>query len=212
MNIDSIIFDLDGTLWSAINGILKSWKTVLSKYPNIKKEITAADLESCMGLQVKEIGNKLFPELDEDFQMKLLKEHFATEQIILSEQGGILYPNVEETLTELAKNYKLFIVSNCQAGYIPCFYRSHKLDKYFIDSECSGVTGLSKAENIKLIIKRNNLRNPIYVGDTALDASSSRSAGIPFVYASYGFGNVAEYDYVVEEFEELLTLVRESKN
>jgi phosphoglycolate phosphatase len=159
-----------------------------------------------MGLTINEIGKKLFPDLDEDFQMKLMKECCDTEQVYLGEHGGILFPKLEETLKKLSKRYKLFIVSNCQDGYIQCFFKAHKLDKYFIDFECSGVTGLSKGENNKLIIERNNLKSPIYVGDTNKDAESAKVAEIPFVYARYGFGNVEEYDYVIDSFEEILTL------
>lgn len=38
------------------------------------------------------------------------------------------------------------------------FFKAHKLDKYFIDYECPGRTGLPKGENIKLIVERNNLK------------------------------------------------------
>ncbi|WP_160684841.1 HAD family hydrolase [Clostridium sp. C2-6-12] len=206
MNIDSIIFDLDGTLWNSIEGVCDAWKTVLSKYPNIKRVVTPKDMEGCMGLQVNEIGKKLFPDLDEDFQMKLMKECCDAEQVYLGEHGGKLYPKLEETLKVLSEKYKLFIVSNCQDGYIQCFFKAHKLDKYFNDIECSGVTGLSKGENNKIIIKRNKLKSPIYVGDTNGDAQSAKVAEIPFVYARYGFGNVKEYDYVIDSFEEMLTL------
>jgi len=58
-----------------------------------------------------------------------------------------------------------------------------------------------------LIIQRNNLINPVYVGDTEGDLKASRYAGIPFIYARYGFGNVKEFDYVIDSFEELLNLV-----
>lgn len=206
MNIDSIIFDLDGTLWNAIEGVCGAWKTILSKYPNITKVITPKDMEGCMGLQINEIGKKLFPDLDENFQMKLMKECCETEQVYLGEHGGVLYPKLEETLKALSEKYKLFIVSNCQEGYIQCFFKAHKLDLYFDDFECSGVTGLSKGENNKIIIQRNNLKSPIYVGDTNGDAESAKVAEIPFVYARYGFGNVEEYDYVIDSFEEILTL------
>ena len=40
MNIDSIIFDLDGTLWNVVEGVCGVWKTVLSKYPKITKIVT----------------------------------------------------------------------------------------------------------------------------------------------------------------------------
>lgn len=206
MNIDSIIFDLDGTLWNSIEGVCGAWKAILENYPSITRVITTKDMEGCMGLTINEIGKKLFPDLDEDFQMKLMKECCETEQVYLAEHGGILFPKLEETLKKLSEKHKLFIVSNCQDGYIQCFFKAHKLDKYFIDFECSGVTGLSKGENNKLIIERNNLKSPIYVGDTNKDAESAKVAEIPFVYARYGFGNVEEYDYVIDSFEEILTL------
>jgi phosphoglycolate phosphatase len=206
MNIDSIIFDLDGTLWNAIEGVCGAWKDILSKYNNIKRVITPKDMEGCMGLQISEIGKKLFPDLDEDFQLKLMKECCETEQVYLGEYGGRLYPKLEETLKKLFEKHKLFIVSNCQNGYIQCFFKAHKLDKFFIDFECSGVTGLSKGENNKIIMERNNLKSSIYVGDTMGDAESAKVAEIPFIYARYGFGNVEEYDYVIDSFEEILTL------
>ncbi|WP_416828805.1 HAD family hydrolase [Ectobacillus polymachus] len=206
MNIDSIIFDLDGTLWNVVEAVCGARKTILSKYPNITKVVTPKDIEECMGLQIHEVGKKLFPDLDEDFQMKLMKEFGETEQVYLGEHGGILYPKLEETLKNLSEKYKLFIVSNCQDGYIQCFFKAHKLNKYFSDFECAGVTGLSKGENNKIIMERNKLKSPIYVGDTNLDAESAIVADIPFVYARYGFGHVEEYDYVIDSFEEILTL------
>ena len=135
-----------------------------------------------------------------------MKEFCETEQAYLEEHGGILFPKLEETLKRLSQKYKLFIVSNCQDGYIQCFFKAHKLNKYFLDYECWGVTGLSKGENNKIIMERNQLKGPIYVGDTNGDAEAAKVAGIPFVFARYGFGNVEEYDFVIDSFEELLTL------
>jgi phosphoglycolate phosphatase len=207
LDIDSIIFDLDGTLWSSLEGVCDVWNMILAKHSNIKRVILPNDMEKCMGDTINVIGKKLFPELDENSQMNLMKECCDAEQIYLGEHGGVLYPKLEDTLSTLSEKYKLFIVSNCQDGYIQCFFKAHKLDKYFTDFECSGKTGLSKGENNKIIIQRNSLRNPIFVGDTNGDAESAIVAGIPFVYAKYGFGNVEKYDYVIESFEALLTIV-----
>lgn len=73
----------------------------------------------------------------------------------LAEQGGMLYEKVGEVLKVLSKKYKLLIVSNCQSGYIEAFYEYHKLQKYFVDFENPGRTGLTKGENINLVIERN---------------------------------------------------------
>lgn len=206
MMIDSIIFDLDGTLWDTADAVCSIWNIILKKYPHIKKKVTIEEVEGCMGLQAEEISRKLFPDLQEDTQKRLMDELSEAELSYLGDNGGMLYPNLEETLRQVAQKHKLFIVSNCQDGYIQCFFKAHKLDQYFADFECSGATGLPKGENIKLIIQRNNLKSSIYVGDTNRDADSAKAAQIPFVYASYGFGNVAQYDFRIDRFEDIMKI------
>ena len=84
----------------------------------------------------------------------------------------------------------------------------YNLDKYFVDFECPGRTGLPKAENIKLVVERNNLKHPVYVGDTQGDANAAKGANVPFIYAQYGFGSVEEFQDKIESFEELLKIVK----
>ena len=206
MKYEGIIFDLDGTLWDSTNEICHTWRQVLSQYPDIKTDITVESLYSCMGLQMEEIAAKLFPQLDKKEQLKLLNECCEFENIYLAEHGGTLYPQLQDTIEKLAQKHKLFIVSNCQDGYIQSFFTAHKLDKYFTDFDSAGKTGLTKGENNKLIIERNHLKSAIYVGDTLGDANSAIDAKIPFVFARYGFGNVKKYDFVIDHFNEILKL------
>jgi HAD hydrolase, family IA, variant 1 len=203
---DSIIFDLDGTLWNATEAICKTWNIVLKDYPDIREPITMKELESCMGMLLDDISRKLFPKESPKLQKELIDKCCNLEVEYLAEHGGNLFPYEEETLKYLSKKYKLFIVSNCQSGYIESYFDGHGFNKYFTDIECAGNTGLEKGENNKLIIKRNGLKCPVYVGDTQSDLDSARIAEIPFVYASYGFGAVKEYDYIIKSFEELQTL------
>ena len=204
--MNSIIFDLDGTLWDSRDAVAAVWNKVINQYENINKEITTDDLKKTMGLPFDEVGKRLLPDFDNELREKILKECIDVENDYLREQGGILYENLESVLKNLSQKYKLFIVSNCQEGYIEAFYDYHKLEKYFIDYENPGRTGLSKGENIKLIIERNQLSNPVYVGDTDGDQKAAKQAGIPSVYARYAFGEVTEYDYVIDRFDELLEL------
>lgn len=111
--MDSLIFDLDGTLWDSTDVVVTAWNGVLKRYKEVKKEITAADLKGIMGLQVKEAGKILFPEVEEAIQRQLMRECCEVECHYLSQQGGRLYPDLEKVLHVLSKKYKLFIVSNC---------------------------------------------------------------------------------------------------
>jgi phosphoglycolate phosphatase len=207
LNIDSIIFDLDGTLWEPTSVVLKAWNEVLKERKDVDKPITKEQMESTMGLQLPQIGEKLFPKLDSETQMELMRSCCSIERDLIRREGGILYPNLEETLIKLSNKYPLSIVSNCQCGYIEAFFAYHKLEKLFIDFESAENTGFSKGENIKLVMQRNGLKNPIYVGDTQGDCDAAKIAGVPFVYAGYGFGKVTEYDYRIESIEQLTGLV-----
>ncbi|WP_409251290.1 HAD family hydrolase [Bacillus sp. SCS-153A] len=204
--MDSIIFDLDGTLWDPIDSVLIVWNRVLQDNKTNVCELKREDFRRTMGLQIQEIGRKLFPDLEENEQKQLLEKCCEAESDYLGINGGQLYDNLEKVLSLLSQKYKLYIVSNCQAGYIEAFYRFHKLDRFFLDYENPGRTGLSKGENIQLVMERNNLSSPVYVGDTEGDRQAAIYAGIPFVYAEYGFGKVEDYDYVIKDLEGLIPL------
>ncbi|CAM4027530.1 HAD family hydrolase [Mesobacillus thioparans] len=202
--MDSIIFDLDGTIWDPIDIVLSAWNGVIRKSNQINRELTRKDFEGTMGLQMDEISRRFFPALNDQERQKIIKDCCEVEHSFIEKNGGVLFPNVENVLKELSQKYKLYIVSNCQDGYIEAFYKFHRFDQYFLDFENPGRTGLSKGENINLIIQRNNLSNPVYVGDTKGDLEAARFANIPFIYAEYGFGQVSQYDIKIESFEELL--------
>ncbi|WP_416144794.1 HAD family hydrolase [Planococcus koreensis] len=204
--MDSIIFDLDGTIWDPIDTVLGAWNSILTREE--MNELTREELAATMGMQMDEVGMTLFPALSKERREQLIHECWSLETSFLAKRGGALYENVENVLAELSQKYKLYIVSNCQDGYIEVFYDYHKLEKYFLDFENPGRTSLSKGENINLVIERNSLSKPVYVGDTEGDLKAAKFAGIPFIYAKYGFGYASEYDEAVESFDELLRVFK----
>ena len=178
MKKDAIIFDMDGTLWDAAQQILNSWNHVITELKVDRDPITMEELESMLGKTMDNIAVSLFPFLQPERAIEVLDRCGEYENAYLRENGGKLYEGLEDTLKILQKDYDLYIVSNCQSGYIEAFLEHYRYQKYFKDIEC--------------IIERNGLQNPIYVGDTKGDYDSSRKAGISFIYAAYGFGNVTE--------------------
>lgn len=203
--MDSIIFDLDGTLWNPLEVSVAVWNKVLADN-GVDEQLSKDDLRGIMGMQADQVGEKLFPHLSKAQCEKLTEESSELECVYLRKQGGQLYEGVERVLEHLSQKYNLYIVSNCQEGYIESFYEYHGLDPHFVDFENPGRTGLSKGENIQLIMERNDVAEAVYVGDTNGDREAAKAAGIPFVFATYGFGDADEFDYVIEEFEELLKL------
>ena len=205
--VDSILFDLDGTLWDSTEIVAEAWNEVLAKEPKVDMTLTADDLRRLFGRPLPVIASMLFTELPENEQLDLMDRCCHQEHIALSKKCGTLFPELENTLRILQKNYKLFIVSNCEDGYIETFLKASGLASYFTDFECPGNSGLLKGDNNKLVIERNQLKAPVYVGDTQGDADAASYAGIPFIFARYGFGSVESYKYSVDAFAQLPDLI-----
>ncbi|WP_300384334.1 HAD-IA family hydrolase, partial [Clostridium sp.] len=142
--------------------------------------------------------------LPKERALEIMKICCAVEDKHLEKTGGTLYPKLEETLSKLDEDYDLYIVSNCQEGYIETFLKLYNLEKYFKDFESAGKTSLSKGENIKLIVERNNIEQAIYVGDTQGDYNATKIAKVPFVHAKYGFGTINEKTEKIEKLEDII--------
>lgn len=201
-----IIFDMDGTLWDSAVQVAESWSQVVAKQYSPEKVITALDLQKVMGLTMDKLAQALFPELSERKRMALLEACCKAENEYLRQHGGSLYPDVEETLQALQKEYPLYIVSNCQSGYIEAFLEYYHFESYFQDIECFGNNGLKKGENIRKIVSRNHLEAAVYVGDIQGDFDASEEAGVGFIHAAYGFGTIRQQVPSIQKFSELLQI------
>lgn len=189
-----IIFDVDGTLWDTTDVVAKAWNKAVEKTKVNREAITGDLLKKEFGKPMNVIADDLFPELDEETKQEIMRvcceyEHGFLEAACTEE---MLYEGVRETFAALAKRCRICIVSNCQCGYIELFLQKTGLEDCVTDIECYGNTLKSKGENIKAVVLRNHLEDPVYVGDTAGDYEASVEAGVPFILAAYGFGDAAD--------------------
>ena len=159
-----------------------------------------------MGLQMDEIARRLFPGETSERQALLMDACVQAENAYLRKHGANLYPALQETLDVLHRRYPLYIVSNCQSGYIEAFLAAHRLEPFFSGFSCFGDTGYSKGENIRLLVAQQGLQYPWYVGDTQGDLEAARYAEVPFVHAAYGFGCADCADARIQTFSDLLQL------
>ena len=201
---EAVLFDLDGTLWDSSREVLLCWNRVLSP---LGRSITAEELSRLMGLTPREIGDVQFPDLPPRERYALTDRCLDAESPYLFERGARLYPQVRETLRLLHQRYFIGLVSNCTEEYAQAFFHAHGLSSLFDDHETAGRTGLDKGENISLLLARNDIRRAVYVGDTAKDLAAARAAGIPFLFASWGFGALPEDQPSLTRFSELVEAV-----
>ncbi len=198
-----IIFDMDGTLWDSADGVAKSWTQVIHNEYKKDMNITEADVKAVMGKTMDVIAQIVFPELDKEAQQALLEKCCDWENEYLRRNGGKLFPELEDTLKKLKKRYHLYIVSNCQSGYIEAFLDYYNFGPYFEDIECYGNNEKSKGDNIRLVMERNGLEQTIYVGDIQGDYDATMQAGATFIHAKYGFGTINTEVAEIEKFSDL---------
>ena len=210
MKFDGLILDVDGTIWNTTGIVAEAWnKTIDTFFPQVP-HVNAEILKGQFGKTMDVIADNLFGVLSAEDKKILMEKCCIYEQkALLDNTKNITYEGVIETLKKLSSIIPIFIVSNCQSGYIELVIEKNKITPLIKDFECFGNTGKSKAENIKLIASRNGLKTPVYVGDTQGDYEACKEAGVPFIWAAYGFGKPEDNNYYakIDSFTQLESLL-----
>lgn len=205
-----LIFDMDGTLWDSSENVAASWNEKLRELGYIERPaVTQQDIMRVMGLTMDKIADIIFADFSKEQRMALLDRCCEYENEYLRRHGAVLYPLLGETLHLLRQKYPLFIVSNCQQGYIEAFLDHYPFGDCFTDIECYGNNLKSKGENIALIAARNGLEQAYYIGDIQGDYDAAQQAGVGFIHAAYGFGTINVKVPALKAFSDLPALLEQ---
>ncbi len=196
-----IIFDLDGTLWDSTETATCAWNEVFER--NNLRKIVVEELQGVMGLDLPTSLKVLHP----DCEISLVDQIIAAEAKHFKDVKLGIYDNVAHVIKQLSKDHRLFIVSNCQSGYIDLFLDAFDLRRYFTDYLCWEDTLAIKGETIQLLMARNSIVDTCYVGDTSGDKAAAEYARIPFIYAAYGFGKVVDCERKIADISALPALI-----
>ena len=210
ISVESLIFDIDGTLWDSRALVAEGYNIQLKAEGYDRFFVTAEDFLPLFGKVMTEIADVIFAELPPRQRYPLMERCMDTENRYLHENPcNIGYPGIRETLERLSKTHRLFIVSNSQCGYPELCMDKLGLTPYISGHLCFGDTGTEKGETIRRLMQQHDITSAVYIGDTQGDLEASRQAGIPFVFAAYGFGEPDEWDAKIETVAQLETLFGE---
>ena len=207
MEFESLIFDIDGTLWDSRALVAEGWNDRLRIEGKDHLCMTPEELTPLFGKVAKDLADVLFASLPEEERMPLMDRCMDHEIGYLQKnECRVGYPGVKETLEKLSEKYRLFIVSNSQSGYPQVCIEKLGITNLIQGHLCFGDTLTCKGETILKLMKDHGITAACYIGDTQGDAEAAAMAGLPFVYCAYGFGNVKEYWKSINRFEELTTI------
>ena len=208
MTRNAVIFDIDGTLTNSTSAIIRSWNRYLSSLDCPVHLLDEELAGSLMGKTMDEWAMAVLPgmPLSKARPITVTLEQIENDEIRANGTG--LYPFVKETFESLNQNYDLFILSNCGKGYIEAVMDYAGITPYVKGHLCNGDTGLDKPDNMRKMIEDYHMHCPVYVGDTARDEECCREVGIPFIYVSWGFGDVPDAQYRADSMKELPDVIR----
>lgn len=199
---DSLIFDLDGTLWDAVQTYSDAWNLFFGR-KELEQRTSKKELDGLMGLEEGRFLEIMLPSFSPSDRSRHYKEIVEIQYDLIDSQGGFIYEGVIDGLERLTKRYPLFIVSNCPEHTIRHFQRYARVDDLITDSLSHGQNYRPKNENIRELMHKHDLQNPLYIGDTDGDRIQSEMAGVPFVFVEYGFGNSSKYLLCFKSFSDL---------
>jgi phosphoglycolate phosphatase len=217
VNVDTIIFDFDGTLFNGEVLSLPIYEECLSilinefkynlRFPSKEKIL------SYFGQQQDEIYEDLLhnanPEIIDAFAECIEK----TEVAAFQEGKGELYEGVQEVLKELKKRaYKLAICTNAREDYFDAAVERFELDRYFKLMYAAGMfEGKDKNWMVKQLVTKLNANNSFaVVGDRHHDIEAAKNNNGIAIGCAYGFGlqEVKKADIIISDFKELLQIFK----
>ena len=205
---DGLILDIDGTIWNTTGIVSVAWNKAIDISGYKVKKVNAQILQKEFGKTMNVIAQDLWPELSDSDRDILLSYCCTEEQIALrNNELDICYSGVIDSIKKISLALNVYIVSNCQNGYIELMLEKTGLSDYVKDFECYGRTGKGKAENILMLAARNSVKNPVYVGDTQGDCDACLQISVPFIWASYGFGTASTYIEKISSFPKLQSVL-----
>ena len=207
MNYESLIFDIDGTLWDSRQLVAEGYNIQLKAEGLDHLCVDAETLRPLFGKVMTEIADAILAPIAPPERYDLMERCMKTENdYLFANECKIGYPRVKETLEELAKKYRLFIVSNSQCGYPELCIEKLGLTPYIEGHMCFGDTGTSKGKTIRTLMDKHKIGSCIYIGDTQGDLEACKEAGIPFIFCGYGLGQAESYDEKIDSIDQLLEM------
>ena len=207
MNCESLIFDIDGTLWDSRALVAEGYNIQLEREGFQHLFVNADILKPLFGKTMTEIADVLLASIDPTERYGLMERCMATEnEYLFQNPCQIGYPGVKETVAKLSETYRLFIVSNSQCGYPELCMEKLGLAPYIEGHLCFGDTGTSKGQTILTLIKKHNIHSCVYIGDTQGDREACLEAGVPFIFCTYGLGQAESWDAKIDAIDELLNM------
>lgn len=214
MIVNTVIFDLDGTLLNTLEDIKDSVNFALKEFNFPVRSIN--EVNKYVGNGAKHLIDHMVPEHTnpevtmECFQV--YQKHYTQN----SNNKTCPYDGILPLLKQLKdKEQKLAIVSNKFDSSVKALCQNYFSDYITVAiGESQAVARKPAPDSVFTAISELNadINNVIFVGDSEVDVKTAHNAGVPCVGVTWGFRNrevlkTAGADYIIDKPEELIEII-----
>ncbi|TDQ08217.1 HAD family hydrolase [Pedobacter metabolipauper] len=181
MKIETVIFDLDGTIADTLPLCIAAFKKSIE--PFLNAEISEADIVATFGPSEEGTIRKLIPDNEQEGIKNYLK-HYEE----LHHTCPVPFPGIKALLEVLKGNgVQLAMVTGKGLRSTRLSLKQFDLEPYFEVMETGSPEGPNKINGIRNILTRLNadITTSIYVGDAPSDIKYCKEVGIPIAAAAW---------------------------
>jgi len=212
--VNTIIFDLDGTLLDTNDLIAETWRYTVKTLTG--REITDEEIRRTLGEILQESMLWLMPEIDPD---KALDTYRTYQRAIFLDRIS-LYEGTEETLRALhGAGYKNTVLTSRMRTSTEKALAFFGIAEMFDDVLTASDTTLFKPDPAPVFLSLDRVgskpEEAILVGDTVHDIEAGRAAGVFTVLVDWSRALPPEKradapapDIIIEKIPDLLTLLK----
>ena len=187
-SISAIFFDLDGTLVDSSIGIHNGFTYTFDQLGVPSPD--AKTIRGFMGPPLETSFASCLPAYQVETAIQLYRSYYKEKGVYEAQ----LFPQIKELLTELAKQYPLYITTTKNTPTAVDMTSYFGIDRFFDGIYGSSPQALHKADVIRQALTTHNLdpETVVIIGDTKFDMIGAQETGIKKLAVTWGFGDDKE--------------------
>jgi len=187
-SLSAIFFDLDGTLVDSSIGIHNGFTYTFEQLGVPSPD--AKTIRGFMGPPLETSFASCLPAYQVETAIQLYRSYYKEKGVYEAQ----LFPQIKELLTELAKQYPLYITTTKNTPTAVDMTSYFGIDRFFDGIYGSSPQALHKADVIRQALTTHNLdpETVVIIGDTKFDMIGAQETGIRKLAVTWGFGDDKE--------------------
>ena len=187
-SLSAIFFDLDGTLVDSSIGIHNGFTYTFDQLGVPSPD--AKTIRGFMGPPLETSFASCLPAYQVETAIQLYRSYYKEKGVYEAQ----LFPQIKELLTELAKQYPLYITTTKNTPTAVDMTSYFGIDRFFDGIYGSSPQALHKADVIRQALTTHNLdpETVVIIGDTKFDMIGAQETGIKKLAVTWGFSDDKE--------------------